>query len=119
MPAPIEGIERRTARRLARGTIGIDRTIDLHGMSREEAYGALVEHLGLARQCGERWVLVITGKGRSRADGDRDQPAGVLRGLLPQWLRDEDLAPVVVAFGAAGRRHGGGGAFYVQLRRKK
>ena len=64
-------------------------------------------------------VLVITGKGRLPAD-DRDvmpQRRGVLRDHLPVWLAG--MGDAVVKVMPAHRRHGGEGAFYLYLRRKR
>ncbi len=119
-PAPAEGLERRLSRRIARGRVEIQSTIDLHGMNRDEAHAALIRHIEKARRRGEKRVLVITGKGRdSSYDPLSHEPSGVLRRLLPNWLMGEDLAPHVVAFEAARQRHGGSGAFYIQLRGKR
>ena len=118
--APVEGLERRLLRRLASGRIEIQSTIDLHGMNRDEAHAALIRHIEKARRRGEKRVLVITGKGRDSSHAALShEPPGVLRRLLPAWLRGEDLAPQVVAFEAARQRHGGSGAFYIQLRGRR
>jgi DNA-nicking Smr family endonuclease len=42
----------------------------------------------------------------------------VLRHAVPEWLSRPDLRGLVVGFTEAGRRHGGGGALYVQIRRR-
>ncbi len=119
-PAPAAGLERRLSRRIASGRVEIQSTIDLHGMNRDEAHAALIRHIEKARRLGEKRVLVITGKGRdSSYDPLSHEPPGVLRRLLPDWLMGEDLAPHVVAFEAARQRHGGSGAFYIQLRGRR
>lgn len=119
-PAPAEGLERRLSRRIASGRVEIQSTIDLHGLNRNEAHATLIRHIEKARRRGEKRVLVITGKGRdSSYDPLSREPPGVLRRLLPDWLRGQDLAPHVVAFEAARQRHGGSGAFYIQLRGKR
>ena len=117
LPAPIEGLERRLSRRIGSGRAEIHSTIDLHGMTSKQAYVALVAHILAAKGRGDKRVLVITGKG-SRQDYDPEslQQPGVLRRLLPDWVRGEDLAPYVVAFEPARQQHGGSGAFYLQLR---
>ncbi len=119
-PAPAEGLERRLSRRIGSGRVEIQSTIDLHGMTAKQAYGALVRHILEARARGEKRVLVITGKG-SRKDHDPEslERPGLLRRLLPDWVRGEDLAPFVVAYEAARQRHGGSGAFYIQLRGRR
>lgn len=106
-------LEDRTLRRLARGLSEVDARIDLHGMRQERAFSALVSFLRRAQARGARLVLVITGKGFEGSDG-----RGVLRHAVPNWLSRPDLRDLVVGFTEAGRRHGGGGALYVQIRRR-
>jgi len=42
---------------------------------------------------------------------------GVLRRVVPQWLRMPDLRPLILGFEEAHHGHGGSGALYVRLRR--
>lgn len=105
------GVDRRTDDRLRRGQMQIDARIDLHGMGQAEACAALREFLIGSYQQGRRCVLVITGKGR---DGK-----GVLRDKTPQWLREGDLAGIVLRAYPAKPQHGGQGALYVLLRRRR
>ena len=106
-------LEDRTLRRLARGLSEVDARLDLHGMRQERAFSTLVSFLRRAQARGARLVLVITGKGFEGSDG-----RGVLRQAVPNWLSRPDFRDLVVGFGEAGRRHGGGGALYVQIRRR-
>ncbi|MEO0358755.1 MAG: Smr/MutS family protein, partial [Pseudomonadota bacterium] len=69
---------------------------------------------------GVRCVLVITGKGRAKLDhGPIPERAGVLRRSLPMWLRQPPLAQAILDVTPAHQKHGGGGAFYVYLRRAR
>ena len=111
---PLVRLEERTRRRLARGLTEIDGRIDLHGMRQERAYSALIGFLRHSQLRGSKLVLVITGKGR-----ESDDARGVLRHAVPAWLARPDFRTLVVGFEEAGRRHGGGGALYVRLRRLK
>lgn len=120
---PQAPIEPRKAKRVARGRDEIEARIDLHGMRQSEAHGALRGFLHRAFHNGCRMVLVITGKGRD-ADEDRhapfdmfqDRDRGVLRRNVPRWLAEPDMRAIVVGYASAHVRHGGDGAFYVQLR---
>ncbi len=119
-------IEPRKAKRVAKGRDEIEARIDLHGMRQAEAHGALRGFLMRAHQNGLRMVLVITGKGRDD-DQDRhapfdmfqDRDRGVLRRNVPRWLAEPDLRSIVVGHTSASARHGGDGAFYVQLRNRE
>ena len=116
------GVDRRTAQRLARGQTPIEDRIDLHGMTQAKARRALERFLVDAEGAGRRCVLVITGKGAERDRGEGampDRDAGVLRRSLPRWLALPGLRERVVAYCPAIPRHGGAGAFYILLRRRR
>lgn len=99
------------AQRMRRGRYRPDRTIDLHGMDRIEAQDAFAQAINAALKRGSRMLLVITGKGRLQA--------GVLKSLLPMWINLSDLRPHVLAFDTARPEHGGEGAYYVLLKRRR
>ena len=46
----------------------------------------------------------------------QDRDRGVLRRNVPRWLAEPELRMIVVGYTSAHARHGGEGAFYVQLR---
>ena len=60
---PTSDLDRKTRRKLARGALAIDARIDLHGMTQEEAHGALARFIVSSAGMRRRVVLVITGKG--------------------------------------------------------
>ncbi len=110
-------IEPRVKRRLMRGQIEIDGTIDLHGMRQSEAHAALGRFVMARSGRGDRTILVITGKGLKKLDDTTIVERGVLRAMLPIWLSEPGLAPRVAGWDAAAQGHGGEGAFYVRLRK--
>ena len=116
---PRAGLEPNLKQRLMRGREEIDGTIDLHGMRQVEARAALGRFIHARWSRGDRTVLVITGKGLKKLDDDAAVivERGVLRSMLPIWLSEPDLAPLVAGWDAAAQDHGGDGAFYVRLRR--
>ena len=113
---PLAPIERPYRKKVQRGLIGIERVMDLHGLTQSEAHGALRGFLRMAHAEDLRLVLVVTGKGErvARIDGD----GGVLRRVVPHWLREYDLRGIVLGFEEASQGHGGSGALYVRLRRR-
>ena len=125
-PPPLAEFDRRAARQVASGKVAIDARLDLHGVRRRDARAQLLAFLRASQEQGCKTVLVITGKG-DEASGHRDHLAdalgepqrGVLRRLVPQWLAEPELRSVVLSFTTAGVRHGGNGALYVQLRRRR
>jgi DNA-nicking Smr family endonuclease len=106
-PPPLTPLDRRTRTRVARGRTGIDRRLDLHGLTKQEAHSALLHFLrqSVAREA--RTVLVITGK------------SGVLRHEVPQWLALPDFRALLIGFEQAAIRHGGEGALYLRLRKSR
>ena len=126
VPPPF-GVDGATAERLKRGKIEPDATIDLHGMTQAQAHARLVSFVRRGYEIGNRCLLVITGKGSPSARDEAGHgfvmpersKAGVLRMLVPRWLEESDLRALVTGVQAAHQRHGGGGAFYVYLRRHR
>ena len=105
-------------RRIRTGRIVPDATIDLHGFTRTRAHAELVRRVTSLAGGGARVVLVVTGKGSRAVDDDDDErPRGVIRASLRDWLTGPDLRPYIAALRPAHPRHGGGGAWYVVLRR--
>jgi DNA-nicking Smr family endonuclease len=119
--APIR-MKQTAHRRMIRGKMKPEARIDLHGMTLSEAHPAFVGFVIDAHARGLRLLLVITGKGRG---GDREDygPIPIRRGVLkqqvPGWLTAPPLGPLVLEIREAHQRHGGGGAYYVYLRRPR
>jgi DNA-nicking Smr family endonuclease len=107
------GIDKRQAERFRRGKTPIEGKIDLHGRTQQEAHDDLHHFLARAHAAGKRMVLVITGKGITGAK------SGVLKENVPRWLNEPSLRRHVLAFDYAEPQHGGEGALYVLLKRKK
>jgi DNA-nicking Smr family endonuclease len=116
---PLAPLERRLKRDLSRGRAAIDSAIDLHGMNQAQAHHALRGFLVHMQAQGAKLVIVVTGKGGRAAAPVWFDESGVLRRLVPQWLREADMRGVVLGFEEAGRAHGGAGAHYVRLRRRE
>lgn len=114
-PPPLGGFDRREAKQLGTGRLGIEARIDLHGMRQREAHAALRAFLARAHGRGQRHVLVITGKGGARTP-ESGEP-GVLRREVPRWLGEPAFRQWVVSYTRAAPRHGGEGALYVRLRK--
>ncbi|GAA4658890.1 Smr/MutS family protein [Bartonella pachyuromydis] len=107
----IHFFDRVTYRKIAKGHYPIEARLDLHGCMQEEAYFFLKKFLQLSQLNGLRYVLVITGKGRSPGS------EGALYKFVPHWLSTPTFRYYVHAFEQAARQHGGGGALYIWLRR--
>ena len=104
------GLEQKTARRIAKGKIAIDGRIDLHGLTQLEAHGRLFRYLEEAWIRQKRTILVITGKGKGE---------GILRQAVPRWLSEATFRTMIGGVSEAHRTHGGEGALYVRLKRRR
>lgn len=106
--------------RLRRGKLKPEARIDLHGMTIAQAHPALTGFILRSAGEGHRLVLVITGKGKQRDNGDPiPTRLGVLRHQVPQWLAMAPLGGLVMQVTESHIRHGGQGAYYVYLRRNR
>jgi DNA-nicking Smr family endonuclease len=106
----LPGLDKRTAERLRKGDLAIDGRLDLHGMTQDVAHAALRRFVAESAARGDRVLLVITGKGGTEGQG-------VLRREVPRWL--EQLRPAVLRAIPAQPRHGGAGALYLLLKRRR
>lgn len=116
-PPPLAPLGRRLKQRVARGRKPIDGRLDLHGHTQAQAHAALLRFLRRAQADDARFVIIVTGKGRTRSDREDSAERGVLKRAVPQWLSLPDFRPYVVGFEDAHIGHGGEGALYVQVRR--
>lgn len=101
-----EDIDSSTLQKFRAGKMPIAGRIDLHGMTQLEAHGALLRFIQFSYHNGRRCVLVITGR------------SGVLHKETPRWLNEEVLRSHIIALAPA-RSHGGEGALYVLLKRRR
>ena len=120
-------LDRRHKQKLSRGNVDIEARLDLHGHSVERARMSLLGFLQSSRELGFRNVLVITGKGASPFTRhtlhstdvfQAPERLGRLRAEFPRWMAQREFSSSIVGFQPAHPRHGGGGAFYVRLKRK-
>ena len=114
-PPSLTPLGRKLKKRVERGSHAIDGRLDLHGFTQAEAHDALLHFLRTRQVRGAKLVLIITGKG-FRGDmsvGER----GVLKRMVPMWLRLPEFRDYVIGFESAAVGHGGEGALYVTLRK--
>jgi DNA-nicking Smr family endonuclease len=113
-PPRLAPIEPRLRRRLARGRADIDAVLDLHGATEADAHRRVVDFILRRHAEGARTILIVTGKGRVDGLG-----GGVLWRNAPVWLQETSLRRFVLSVERAGQAHGGDGALYVRLRRRR
>ena len=130
-PPPLAPIEKGLRRKLNRGAAEAEARLDLHGLTQEVAHRRLIGFLRRAQGDGLKLVIVITGKGGPKGPprmtpsheepwhSDPHADRGVLRRVVPQWLRLPDFRDLVIGFEEAAIGHGGAGALYVRIRRPR
>ncbi|WP_420607521.1 Smr/MutS family protein [Novosphingopyxis sp.] len=115
MPGQLDG---NWDRRIAKGRLEPDLSIDLHGSTLASAHARLDGALEQAVALGYRTVLLVTGKdrGHDRASGEG---RGAIRAAVRDWLAASRHAARIASVRGAHPRHGGEGALYIVLRRAK
>jgi DNA-nicking Smr family endonuclease len=108
----VPGLDPAIVRRLRRGEFAVQGHIDLHGMTRDQAKGAVDAFLLAARRAGKRCVLLVHGRGIHSKD-----QVPILKDALRTWLATARFGRHVLAFATARPVDGGAGALYVLLRR--
>jgi DNA-nicking Smr family endonuclease len=108
----VAGLDQNVVRKLRRGDFAVQGHLDLHGMTRDEAKGAVDDFLRRSRSSGKRCVLVVHGRGLHSKD-----QLPVLKDALRNWLASARFSRHVLAFATARPVDGGAGAIYVLLRR--
>jgi DNA-nicking Smr family endonuclease len=119
-PAPIVSntLDGSWDRRLSRGLVAPDRTVDLHGHTLASAYDLLDAALAMAIRAGDRTILLVTGK-PPRPASERPHARGAIRAATGDWLAGSRHAAAIAAVRAAHPRHGGAGALYIVLKRPR
>jgi DNA-nicking Smr family endonuclease len=105
-------------RRLARGLVAPESTVDLHGYTLSSAYDRLDFGLEAAIARGDRVLLLVTGKA-PRPESERPHARGAIRAAVGDWLASSRFSDRIAAVRSAHSRHGGAGALYIVLRRPR
>jgi DNA-nicking Smr family endonuclease len=107
------GVQNGVFRKFKQGRYEPDAHLDMHRMTVAMARKELFSFLEEAQALGLRTVLLIHGKGESKADREK---SSILKACTNHWL--PQLA-AVQAFHSAQARHGGTGAVYVLLQKSE
>jgi DNA-nicking Smr family endonuclease len=116
-PVPGTTLDGSWDRRLTRGLVQPDAALDLHGHNLSTAYDLLDQKLDMAINSGARLLLLITGK--APAPGDHERRRGAIRAAVHDWLAASRHAAAIASVRGAHPRHGGSGALYIVLRRRR
>ena len=108
-------------RRLARGGVAPDCIVDLHGHNLAGAHAELDRRLEQAIAAGDRLLLLVTGKPPAEHGRHSVRPGvrGAIRAAVGDWLAASRHAAHIAAVRNAHPRHGGAGALYIVLRRRR
>lgn len=113
-------MDKKNFKKLVKGKMEIEGTIDLHGLTANQAKVKLITFINHSYSLGKRLIIVITGKGKHKGFDEFQRPInGVLRQNLPEWLSGPSVSNKVLQVTQAQPKHGGAGAFYVYLRRQR
>lgn len=122
-PLTAGGLDSSWDRKLGRGPLQPDVTIDLHGMNLAMAHERLNGGIAQALAMGARVILLIAGKHRPVAENgllnhlEPGEKRGAIRARLLDWLAAGPHAGRIAAVRPAQPRHGGDGAVYIVLRK--
>jgi len=103
-------------RRLSRGLVAPDVVVDLHGHNLATAYDLLDRRLEQALAMEARLLLLVTGK---PPGPERPVKRGAIRAAVGDWLAASRHSGEIAAVRNAHPRHGGTGALYIVLRRRR
>ena len=104
------GLQHNVLKKLRQGKNPIEYSLDLHGLTIDQARQALLEFLGECETANLRNVIIVHGQG----NGSKGK--AVIKAMLNRWLPQAEM---VLAFHSALPRDGGNGAVYVLLKKPK
>ena len=109
-------------RKLRKGDVSIDRKVDFHGLSLEQAKRKFVKIIDECFYSNARCILFITGKGIKKSNYSTTHAKlfhGIIRENFQKWVLEKGVASKILSVTPAGFSHGGDGAFFVYLRKSK
>ena len=108
---------------LKKGKIEPEKILDLHGLNAKKAEKLVLDFLLKNYLNGVRLALIITGKGKRPREADNsyynEQDTGILKRSLITWVEKSSMRQTILDILPAHAKHGGGGAFYVYLRKSR
>ena len=109
---------------IKKGSLSIDKKIDFHGRTLIESEESFTDSILEYYNSGHRCLLFVTGKGlfKSKNNEKTNHPKlyhSVIRSAFIQWVKSKKFSKYILSFEQASIEHGGDGAFYVYLRKKK
>ena len=111
-------------RSIKKKSLTINKKIDFHGKTILESEEEFSKTIISCYNAGLRCLLFVTGKGlyKSQNYNNTKKPKlfhGVIRGAFVTWVKSKKFSKYILSYSVASIEHGGDGAFYVYLRKKK
>ncbi|MAP24611.1 MAG: hypothetical protein CMM87_03655 [Rickettsiales bacterium] len=103
-------------RELKQVNLKVQGKLDLHGLTQADAYERTIDFILKSIDQRKKLLLIITGKGSAPNENDE---RGVLKRSFSIWIESDSLCEYVQWYSLARPEHGGEGAYYVRLRKKK
>ena len=103
-------------RELKQVSLKVQGKLDLHGLTQADAYERTIDFILKSIDQRKKLLLIITGKGSRPNENDE---RGVLKRSFSVWIESDSLCEHVQWYSLAKPEHGGEGAYYVRLRKKK
>ena len=100
-------LTKKIVKKLATKKIETSATLDLHGLNIEDARVSFLSFLETCWKYKYSYVLIITGKGK-----------GILKNAFIEWLKEDEIFPLIIGYSIAHRLQGGDGAFVLHLRKR-
>ncbi len=89
----------------------IESTIDLHGLTQDQAFDNLKNFLDASYNNNKKEVIVITGKGKLNSPG-------VIKLAVPRWLEYTELKKYILGYSWVQDSLGGSGSIRVMIKRR-
>lgn len=109
-------------KKLKKGKIPIDKKIDFHGFSTNQAKKIFIETINDCFYANKRCILFVTGKGINRGSFNNTNKKlyhGKIRNNFLEWVNQKEAASKILNMSPAGFLYGGDGAFFIYLRKNK
>lgn len=100
-------LTKKIVKKLATKKIETSATLDLHGLNIEDAKISFLSFLDTCWKYKYSYVLIITGKGK-----------GILKNAFIEWLKEDEIFPLIIGYSIAHRLQGGDGAIVLHLRKR-
>jgi DNA-nicking Smr family endonuclease len=107
----LSALDGASARKIRAGNITLHGRLDLHGCTLAQAQELLSGFIHNAHLQGKKYLLVVTGKGKENK--------GAIRSSIASWLNTPTLREYILAAGFSHIKHGGQGAVYIVLKKKR